>query len=112
MATLASLTGVAPTLANPLDSLRDALGLDRLTIGAGSSLEAGRYVGRDVYVGARQNVTGTGTQAVVQVDLAKGLKLEATAGTSTAGTATGPSATGAGGSADTASVGIKYQFEY
>ena len=105
-ATLASLAGVAPTLSNPLESLRNALGLDRLTVGAGSSLEAGRYVARDVYVGARQNVTGTGTQAVVQVDLAKGLKLEATAGTSTS-----QSATGAGGSADAASVGIKYQFE-
>jgi hypothetical protein len=43
----------------------------------------------------------------VQVDLAKGLKLEATAGT-----ATTTSATGAGGSADAASVGIRYQFEY
>jgi translocation and assembly module TamB len=116
-ATLASLAGVAPTLTNPLESLRTTFGLDRLTIGAGSSLEAGRYVARNVYVGARQNVTGSGTQAVVQVDLAKGLKLEATAGTSnagtsTGGTATGQSATGAGGSADAASVGIKYEFEY
>jgi translocation and assembly module TamB len=111
-ATLASLAGVAPTLTNPLESLRTTFGLDRLTIGAGSSLEAGRYVARNVYVGARQSVTGSGTQAVVQVDLAKGLKLEATAGTSTAGTATSQSATGAGGSADAASVGIKYEFEY
>jgi hypothetical protein len=52
-------------------------------------------------------VTGTGTQAVVQVDLAKGLKLEATAGTTAPTTATG-----AGGSADAAGVGIKYQFDY
>lgn len=106
-ATLASLSGAAPSLTNPLDSVRQALGLDRLSVGAGSQLEAGRYVARDVYLGARQSVTGTGTQAVVQVDLAKGLKLEAVAGTSAP-----TSATGAGSSADAASVGIKYQVEY
>jgi translocation and assembly module TamB len=106
-ATLASLSGAAPGLSNPLENVRQALGLDRLSVGSGSQLEAGRYVARDVYVGARQSVTGTGTQAVVQVDLAKGLKLEATAGT-----ASTTSATGAGGSGDAASVGIRYQFEY
>jgi len=106
-ATLASLVGVAPALSDPLEGLRTAMGLDRLTIAQGSSLQAGRYVARNVYVGAQQSVTGTGTQAVVQVDLAKGLKLQATAGSSTAQTATG-----AGGSADAASVGITYQFEY
>ena len=106
-ATLASLSGAAPSLSNPLENVRQALGLDRLSVGSGSQLEAGRYVARNVYVGARQSVTGTGTQAVVQVDLAKGLKLEATAGTASTTTATG-----AGGSADAASVGIKYQFEY
>jgi translocation and assembly module TamB len=106
-ATLASLAGAGPAVANPLESLRGAIGLDRLTIGSGSSLEAGRYVARNVYVGARQSVTGTGTQAVVQVDLTKGLKLQATAGG-----ATTPSATGAGGSSDAAGVGITYQFQY
>jgi len=105
-ATLASLAGAGPTITNPLESLREAAGLDRLTLGSGG-VQAGRYVARNVYVGAQQSVTGTGTQAVVQVDLAKGLKLQATAGSSTAQTATG-----AGGSADAASVGITYQFEY
>jgi len=105
-ATLASLAGVT-TLSNPLESVRTALGLDRLSVGSGSVLEAGRYVARNVYVGARQNVAGSGTQAVVQVDLAKGLKLEATAGT-----AINQSATGAASTGDAASVGIKYEFEY
>jgi translocation and assembly module TamB len=105
-ATLASLAGAGPTITNPLESLREAAGLDRLTLGS-SGLQAGRYIARNVYVGAQQSVTGTGTQAVVQVDLAKGLKLQATAGSSTAQTATG-----AGGSADAASVGITYQFDY
>ena len=107
-ATLASLAGAGPGISNPLESLRSSLGLDRLTIGSGSSLEAGRYVARNVYVGAKQSVTGTGTQAVVQVDLAKGLKLQATAGNS----ADQQSATGAGGSAGAASVGIVYDFAY
>lgn len=106
-ATLASLAGAAPAIANPLESLRTAFGLDRLTIGSGSSLEAGRYVARNVYVGAKQSVTGTGTQAVVQIDLAKGLKLQATAGG-----ATTPSATGTGDGQDAASVGVLYQFRY
>jgi translocation and assembly module TamB len=101
------LAGAAPAIANPLDNLRTAIGLDRLTIGSGSSLEAGRCVARNVYVGAKQSVTGTGTQAVVQVDLDKGLKLQATAGS-----ATTPSATGAGGSSDAASVGVICQFQY
>ena len=35
---------------------------------------------RGVYVGAQQSASGSGTQATVQIDLAKGLKLEATAG--------------------------------
>jgi translocation and assembly module TamB len=106
--TLASLAGAGPTMSNPLESLRTTLGLDRLTIGSGSSVEAGRYVARRVYVGAKQSVTGTGTQAVVQIDLAKGLKLQATAGNST----NQQSATGAGGSAGAASVGITYEFAY
>jgi translocation and assembly module TamB len=107
-ATLASLAGAAPALSNPLDSLRTTFGLDRLTIGSGSTLQAGRYVARNVYVGAQQSVTGTGTQAVVQIDLAKGLKLQATAGSST----NQQSATGVAGSADAASVGITYEFAY
>ena len=107
-ATLASLTGVGPGGGDPLESLRSAMGLDRLTIGSGSSIQAGRYVARHVYVGAQQSVTGTGTQAVVQVDLAKGLKLQATAGNSTSQ----QSATGAGGSTGAASVGITYEFAY
>jgi translocation and assembly module TamB len=106
--TLASLAGAGPTISNPLESLRTTLGLDRLTIGSGSSVEAGRYVARRVYVGAKQSVTGTGTQAVVQIDLAKGLKLQATAGNST----NQQSATGAGSSAGAASVGITYEFAY
>jgi translocation and assembly module TamB len=106
---LASLSGATGGF-DPLESLRTGLGLDRLSVGSDSSgnpsLQAGRYLARGVYVGAQQSATGGGTQATVQVDLAKGLKLQTTAGSGTS------SATGAASSGDAASVGITYQFEY
>jgi translocation and assembly module TamB len=108
-AALAELSGATGNL-DPLGKIRGALGLDRLTVGTGttgnSTLEAGRYVRPGVYVGARQATSGTGTQGVVQVDIAKGLQFEATAGSGT------NTATGANGSEDGASVGLRYRFEY
>ncbi len=82
-AAAASLTGVTSGIGNPLESIRKSLGLSRLSVSGGS--------GR------------TGTQATVQIDLAKGLKLESTVGT---GSSSG--ATNSGGS----SVGLIYEFEY
>ncbi|HEY2131502.1 MAG TPA: translocation/assembly module TamB domain-containing protein, partial [Acetobacteraceae bacterium] len=113
-AALAEITGV--TGGNSfaaLDSIRQGLGLDRLSVGSGTggsgaSVEAGRYVAPGVYVGARQSTSGTGTQAVVQVDLWRGLKLQGTAGTSSGTTATTTGATDTTGS----SIGLTYQFEY
>ncbi len=101
-AAVASLTGVGGGGANPLESVRRGLGLDRLSVGGGStpgsapSIEAGRYVGNGVYVGAKQGTTGGQTQATVQIDITKGLKAQTDVGT------------GAGGN----SVGLTYQFEY
>lgn len=73
---------------DPLGTVRKTLGLDRLAIGGGSgvgnggaSIEAGKYVMRGVYVGAKQATSGSGTQAQVQVDLTKHLKLNTTVGT-------------------------------
>jgi translocation and assembly module TamB len=107
---LAELSGVTSGVGDPLASLRNALGLDRLTVGSGSTgnatLEAGRYVAPGVYLGAQQSATGSGTQASVQIDIAKGLKVVTTAGTGSS------SATGAASSGDAASVGLTYQFEY
>ena len=107
---LAELAGVTGGSGDPLSSLRNTLGLDRLSVGSGSTgsptLEAGRYLAPGVYLGAEQSATGNGTQASVQIDLAKGLKLETTAGTGTA------SATGSASSGNAASVGLKYQFQY
>ncbi len=106
---LATLTGAGGGFGDPLDKVRQGLGLDRLSIRNGAkgspALEAGRYIAPGVYLGAKQGTNG-GTQASVQVDIAKGLKLEATAGTG------GGSATGASGESNGSSVGLTYQFEY
>lgn len=102
---VASLTGVTSGVGNPLESIRKGLGLSRLSVGGGGgspTLEAGRYVAPGVYVGTKQGISGTGTQATVQVDITKGLKLESTVGTGS------PSGTSSGAN----SIGLMYQFEY
>jgi translocation and assembly module TamB len=108
---LATLTGTGGSgIGDPLDKVRQGLGLDRLAVGSGSSgnptLEAGRYLAPGVYLGAKQSASGSGTQATVQIDITKGLKLEGTAGTGDS------SAVGAAGESNGTSVGLKYQFEY
>ncbi len=106
-AALAELSGATGGAANPLNAVRKGLGLDRLSVGGGSNtpgsggtgaatIEAGKYVANGVYVGARQGTTGSQTQAVVQIDIYKGLKVETNVGA------------GSGGN----SVGLTYQFEY
>jgi translocation and assembly module TamB len=98
-----------------LGSVRQGLGLDELSIGNGlgnptgatptvgsaasknenaPTLQAGRYVAPGVYVGAAQGTSGTGTAAQVQIDIAKGLKLETQVG------------------GDSNGVGVTYQFNY
>src|SRR4030095_1392430 len=107
-AALATLTGVGGGV-NPLMAVQKSLGLDRLSVGGtstgGASVEAGRYVAERVYVGAKQTTTGA-TQAQVQVDLTKHLKLQATLGTG--GTAQGTTPENDPGS----SVGLSYQLDY
>jgi translocation and assembly module TamB len=117
-AALAQISGVAGGGLDPLNAIRSGLGLDRLSVGGGSSgnsatVEAGRYVAKGIYVGAKQGTSGSGTQATVQVDITKGLKLEADVGTG-GGSATGAaSSTSANGtSSNGTSLGVTYQFEY
>ncbi len=96
-----------------LNSVRSTLGLDRLSIGSGganttgASVEAGKYVAKGVYVGARQSTSGSGTQAQVQIDLTRRLKLDTVVGTGgqVTGTTTPENDPGS-------SVGLKYQFQY
>jgi translocation and assembly module TamB len=123
-AALATMSGVGGSSRfNPINAVQRKLGLDRLAIGGGSSnngaatgtagetsnaatIEAGRYVSRRVYIGAKQSTSGA-TQAQVQVDLTKSLKLQTTLGTG-GGTVQGATPQNDPGS----SVGITYQFEY
>jgi len=109
---LAALSGISNGF-DPVASIRGGLGLDRLAVGGGSgvttgtTVEAGKYVSRNVYVGAKQGVSG-GTQAQVQIDITRNLKAEATVSAGTNATATqGAAARDTGGS-----LGLSYQFEY
>jgi translocation and assembly module TamB len=117
---LASLSGVGGDGSlNPLVKLQKSLGLDRLTIGAGSttttatgtdssgaSIEAGRYVSKHVYIEAKQTTAGT-SQVGAVVDLTKRLKLQTRLGNGTA-SIQGTTPENDPGS----SIGLLYQFEY
>ncbi len=109
---LATLTGL--TTFDPMGTLRKTLHLDRLAVGGGSgvgnggtSVEAGKYVMKGVYVGAKQATSGSGTQAQVQVDLTNHLKLNTTVGTggSVTGFTTPENDPGS-------SVGLLWQYRY
>lgn len=109
---VAAISGLGGAASDPLAAVRKGLGLDRLSVGAaagngpGATVEAGKYVANGVYVGTKQGTAG-GTQAQVQVDLTKHLKLESTLGTG------GTPATGVTPENDPgSSIGLTYQFEY
>ena len=107
-ASLSGFGGGGPSL---LTKAQKQLGLDRLTVSGGDaksgpSVEAGRYVSDRVYVGARQSSSGT-TQARVQVDLTRHLKLQTSLG-SGGGTQQGATPDNDPGT----SLGILYQLEY
>ncbi len=109
---VAELSGVGGG-GNPLNAVRNSLGLDRLDVSGGSgttgaTVAAGRYVARGVYVGAKQATGGGGgTVAQVQVDITKHLKATGQVGTG------GGSVQGATPENDTGStIGLSYRFEY
>jgi translocation and assembly module TamB len=123
-AALASMSGIGGNGLNPLTAVQRRLRLDRLAISGstsstptaggpsaqgtntGATIEAGRYVSSRVYVGAKQFTSGT-TQAQVQIDLTKSLKVQTALGTG-GGTVQGETPQNDPGS----SVGLSYQFEY
>ncbi|MBV1831227.1 DUF490 domain-containing protein [Komagataeibacter sp. AV436] len=101
---------------DPLGMVRKTLHLDRLQMSSSSNgsggndtgaIEAGKYVMRGVYVGAKQATSGSGTQAQVQVDLTKRLKINTTVGTggNVTGFTTPENDPGS-------SIGLLYQFKY
>jgi translocation and assembly module TamB len=117
-AALVKLSGVGGSGPDPLARVQKALGLDRLSVGSGSStgtpgaqssgtsVEAGRYVSNRVFVGAKQSTTGS-SQVEVDVDLSKHLKLQTRLGNGTA-TTQGATPENDPGS----SIGMVYQFQY
>jgi len=112
-AAVAELSGVGGGGAGALGTVRSTLGLDRLNVSGGSgstgaTVEAGRYVARGVYVGAKQATSGGGgTIAQVQIDLTRHLKATGQVGTG------GGSVRGATPENDTGStIGLSYRFEY
>ncbi len=112
-AALAELSGVTGGGADPLAAVRKGLGLDRLSVGGGSgsgsgaTIEAGRYVARGVFIGAKQATSGGGTAAEVQIDLTRHLKARAQLATG------GGSTQGATPDNDQGStIGLSYQFDY
>ncbi len=118
-AALASLSGVGGDSGlNPLAKIQKTLGLDRLTVGSGTtntatgtensgaSIEAGRYISRRVYVEAKQTTQGT-SQLQADVELTKHLKLQTRLGNGTV------SVQGTTPESDPgSSIGLSYQFEY
>jgi len=106
----ASLGGLSGGF-DPLGSARRVLGLDRLSVGSGpnnqAQLEAGKYVLRNVYVGAKQGLSNA-PQAEVQVDLTKHLKATATIATGNSAAVT----QGAQQQDPGTSAGLSWQFEY
>ncbi len=113
-AALAELSGVTGGGTDPLGAVRKGLGLDRLSVGGGggsastgATVEAGRYVARGVFVGAKQATSGGGTAAEVQIDITHHLKAKAQLATG------GGSVQGATPDDDQGStIGLSYQFEY
>jgi translocation and assembly module TamB len=114
-AALAEISGLTGGGEGPLGAIRKGLGLDRLSVGggsggAGTSVEAGRYVAKGVYVGTKQSTSGGGgtqVQVQVQIDLTRRLKLNTTLG-SGGGTAQGATPDNDPGT----SIGLSYGFEY
>ena len=112
---MVSLTGAGSGF-NPVAAVRRSLGLDRLAVGStqtssgesSTTVEAGKYVSHNIYVGARQDFSG-GTHAIVQVDITHNLKAQAQVSTG-ARPATPAPGTPAVDNGD--SVGLSYQFEY
>jgi translocation and assembly module TamB len=117
-ASLATLSGAGGGSLNPLVKLQRSLGLDRLTVGAGTSntttgtensgasIAAGRYISKRVYVEAKQSTAGT-SQLETDVDLTKHLKLQTRLGNGSA-SVQGTTPDNDPGT----SVGLLYQFEY
>jgi len=116
-AALASMSGVGGNGSlNPLVKIQKSLGLDRLSIGSGTtnaqtgqdtgaSIAAGRYVSKRVYIEGKQTTAGT-SQLEADVDLTKHLRLQTRLGNGTSVQGTTPE------NDPGSSIGLIYRFEY
>jgi translocation and assembly module TamB len=117
-AALASMSGVGGNNSlNPLVKIQKSLGLDRLSIGAGTtnaqtgqdsgaSIEAGRYISKRIYIEAKQSTAGA-SQLEADIDLTKRLRLQTRLGNgSTSVQGTTPD------NDPGSSIGLIYRFEY
>lgn len=99
----ATLAGGGPGV---LDRLRNAAGLDRLSVGdnpntpgggaAGTTVSGGKYVAPGIFVGAEQGLSGTSTRAKVEVEITPNITVKATAGAAT----------------EASSLGVQYKLDY
>jgi translocation and assembly module TamB len=102
---ISRLTGIGGIGSAPgiVGRVRSTLGIDRLgLVGSnegdglsGTAVAAGRYVTRDVYVGAEQRVGEAGSRAVVEINLTRNLRIRSDVGTSSGG-----------------NIGMLYEWEY
>ena len=117
-AALASMSGVGGSNSlNPLVKIQKSLGLDRLSIGpgttnaqtgqdSGASIEAGRYISKRIYIEAKQSTAGA-SQLEADIDLTKRLRLQTRLGNGSA-SVQGTTPDNDPGS----SIGLIYRFEY
>ena len=115
---LASMSGVGGNSSlNPLVKIQKSLGLDRLSLGSGTtnaqtgqdsgaSIAAGRYISKRVYLEAKQSTAGA-SQLEADIDLTKRLRLQTRLGNGTA-SVQGTTPDNDPGS----SIGLIYRFEY
>ncbi len=96
---LATLTGKKGGGGGFMSTIRGALGVDRIEIGAGDSsgpsVGVGKYLSEDVYVGVEQGVAADSTKAKVEVQITPNVVIESDVGTNAAG-----------------NVGLKWSWDY
>ncbi|MEO3432211.1 translocation/assembly module TamB domain-containing protein [Inquilinus sp. CAU 1745] len=95
---VATLTGVGAG-GDVLGDLRDSLGVDRLSVEAGSgdagpSLSVGEYIADDVLVGIEQGLDGSGSRVTVEIEVTPNISVNSGVG------------------ADSSSIGVEFQWDY
>jgi translocation and assembly module TamB len=87
----ASLAGGGGGGFNPIDSMRQALALDRLDVSqegedvSGTTLSAGKYITDDIYLSLDQGLTPGSSKVTVEVELTPNLTVESDVGANATG---------------------------